>query len=178
MKRLVPNSKEEKKVLQQCLVIAGGLVILDHITKLLVIEKIPLYHSIPVIPNCFNLVYVTNKGAAWGMLSGYSWLLLTTSLVVFGLIIYFYRYLTEGWQERYYALAMIVSGIIGNSIDRVFRKAVVDFLDFYIGASHWPAFNVADSAITVGVTIMIISNLFRPQKDTASDKSSTSKSHS
>ena len=70
--------------------------------------------------------------------------------------------LTEGYPERYYAMGMIVSGIIGNSIDRIWRGAVVDFLDFHIAGHHWPAFNIADSAICVGVGIYLISSFKRP----------------
>lgn len=157
------------------------MVVLDHITKLLVIENIKLHSEIPIIPGFFNLVYVQNTGAAWGMFNKYPWILLGISIVVFIAILYFFRYLAEGWQERYYALALIISGIIGNSLDRVFRKAVVDFLDFFIGSYRWPAFNVADSAITVGVAIMIISNLLRPQakksEETAKEPAVDSNGH-
>jgi signal peptidase II len=151
------------------------LVIIDQITK-----YITVYHFAPigskppitVIPNFFNLVYVLNPGAAWGILAGWSWLLLLISVVAFAVILYFMRSLTEGWPERYISMFMIISGIIGNTIDRLWQKAVVDFLDFYIGKHHWPAFNVADSAITVGVIIFLISSFFRPElkKETSDEK--------
>jgi signal peptidase II len=162
LKRLNPHSSTEKKVLRQCFFLVGGLIILDHLTKILVIDNISLHDKIPVIPGCFNLVYVLNRGAAWGILSGYGWVLLAVSLLVLLFLMLFGRRWAEGWAERYYALALVAGGIAGNSIDRFWRQAVVDFLDFYLGAWHWPAFNVADSAITVGFAIFILSTLIRP----------------
>lgn len=163
---MLPNSDSEKKVLRLCIAIIAGLVVLDHATKLLVVHYIPLGDTITVIPGLFNLVFVLNPGAAWGILAGQGWILFIVSMVVLVAIIMYIRNLTEGWPERYIALSMIISGIIGNSVDRVWRQAVVDFLDFHVGASyHWPAFNVADSAITIGVTIYILSSFLRPPKN-------------
>lgn len=147
--------------------LAAFLVVLDQLTKIAVIQYIPKHEAIPVIKGLFNLTYITNPGAAWGIMSGKGHLLLGISIVVLVIIIYFLRSLTEGCMERYFALFMIMSGIIGNSIDRLWRQEVVDFLDFYIGTHHWPSFNVADSAITIGVTIYIISSLFRVQNKKA-----------
>lgn len=148
--------------------LTGFLIVLDQISKIVVVQQIPEHHIIPVIRGFFNLTYVTNSGAAWGILAGKGWLLLIISVLVFMLIVFFMKALTEGWTERYIAIFMIISGIAGNSIDRIWRHQVVDFLDFYISFSgkehHWPAFNVADSAITVGITIFIVSSIFRPQE--------------
>lgn len=169
MNSLEPKSDREKVVLRYCLIAIVLLVVLDHGTKLLVLHHISIGDTIPIIPGCFDLVSVRNTGAAWGMLSDYSWLLLVVSVVVLILVVVFFRSLAEGWPERYLALALVVSGVIGNCVDRVWRGAVVDFLDFYVGKHHWPAFNVADSAITVGVVLYSISCLFRPQKPSDSD---------
>ena len=148
--------------------LAALLIVLDQISKIIVVHQIPEHHVIPVIKGFFNLTYVNNPGAAWGILAGKGWLLLIISIVVFMVIVFFMKALTEGWPERYISIFMIISGIIGNSIDRIWRHQVVDFLDFYVTFSdkgyHWPAFNVADSAITVGITIFIISSLLRPQE--------------
>ncbi len=161
------GSAGEKHLINISVVMAVLLAILDQATKLLITCNFKLSERLPVIPGFFNLTYITNKGAAWGMFNGYGWLLLLVSILVMAVIIWRMRALTEGWKERYLALFMVISGIIGNSIDRFWRKEVVDFLDFQFGSYHWPSFNVADSAITVGVFIFIISILCRPSKETA-----------
>ena len=152
----------------RCAILTGLILVIDQITKIVVENNIS--SSIKVIPGLFNLVFVKNTGAAWGILAGKGWLLLVISAIVFVLITVFIRRITEGWPERYYSMALIAGGIAGNSIDRIWRGAVVDFLDFYCGSYHWPAFNVADSAICVGVFIFIISSWVRPQPDGGSSK--------
>ena len=72
--------------------------------------------------------------------------------------------MTDGWPERIYAIALIVSGIVGNSIDRIFRREVVDFLQFLFGKYQYPSFNIADSCICVGVFIFILSTILRPDR--------------
>ena len=152
----------------RCAVLTGLILVVDQITKILVENRIT--YSIKVIPGLFNLVFVKNSGAAWGILAGKGRLLLIISIIVFILIVVFIRRIAEGWPERYYSMALISGGIVGNSIDRIWRGSVVDFLDFYYGSYHWPAFNVADSAICVGVFIFIISSWFRPQAGDGNSK--------
>jgi len=164
LKKSEPGSAGEKKLIAWCLFLAGFLLILDQATKIIAENRLTLGERIPIIPDFFNLTLITNKGAAWGILHGYAWLLLIIGAVVIGASIFFMRWLTEGWQERYFALFIVLSGVIGNSIDRIWRGEVIDFLDFYIKSWHWPAFNVADSAICVGVTIFFLSVFFRPLK--------------
>lgn len=160
---LKPESKEEKKLLIYCVSLTGIILLTDQISKA-VVEKY-LDQTIRVIPGFFSLVKVGNSGAAWGMFSGQRWLLLAISILFFIGVIFFFRSLTEGWRERYYAAALILGGILGNSVDRIWRGGfVVDFLDFYINKYHWPAFNVADSAICIGVGIFILSSWKRPEK--------------
>jgi len=174
-KQLVPNSSQERKIVGWSLCLAGFLLVADQLTKIMVIHHFvsPGSKTIEIIPGFFNLVYVHNNGAAWNMLAGKTWLLLALGIVVFTLIIRYFRYLTEGWTERYFAMFMAISGIIGNSADRVWNGGnVIDFLDCYISDSHWPAFNVADSAICVAAAVYIISMQFRPEpekKATASE---------
>lgn len=148
------------------LALANGIffLILDQLTKYWVIKAIPFASRQTVIPGFFNLTYVTNTGAAWGILSGRYWLLLTISGAVFLAAVWFLHHLTEGWKERYFAVLLIMSGIAGNCIDRLCRGAVVDFLQFYIGKYVWPSFNVADSCICIGVFIYILSTLIRPDR--------------
>ena len=125
-----------------------------------------------ILLDFFNLTYITNTGAAWGILAGHGWLLLLISCAVLIAVICFIRTLTDGWPERIYAIGLIVSGILGNSIDRIFRGEVVDFLQFLFGRYQYPSFNVADSCICVGVFLFILSTILRPEKKkTPSDSS-------
>lgn len=160
--RAVPA--EDRKTFLLALLTGFIFLILDQLTKYWVVKEIPFASRQAVIPGFFNLTYVTNTGAAWGILSGRYWLLLAISGAVFFAALWFLRHLTDGWKERYFAVLLILSGILGNCIDRVFRGAVVDFLQFYIGKYVWPSFNVADSCICVGVFIYIISTMIRPDR--------------
>jgi signal peptidase II len=141
--------------------IAGLVVLLDQATKLLVLAKLPLYHSIPVVQGFFNLTHIRNPGGAFGFMATGSQglrnlLFVGVSIIAMGLIVYFYRSTPRTYPYLAAALAMIFGGAVGNLIDRLRFGEVVDFLDVYLGAHHWPAFNAADSAITVGVTIFIL----------------------
>ena len=167
--RIVPKSKTEKKIIGIMLVIFIFFCALDLITKFIVVKNMDLNSHIVIINNFFNLVHVQNKGAAFSILWGKGSLLLMIALTVSILILIFLRSITEGYKERYYAIALVMSGIIGNSIDRIFRKGVVDFLDFYLSFNgekhHWPAFNVADITICVGVGILMLSFILRAGKE-------------
>lgn len=158
------GSHAERRILFFAIAVCAGLVILDQVTKHLVIHYIAYGKIIPVIPGFFNLTYITNRGAAWGILDGQRWLLLGFGFAVLVAALFALRWFTEGWNERYVAMFMVISGIIGNSIDRIWRHEVVDFLDFRIFGYQWPSFNVADSAICVGISIYILSLMLRPQK--------------
>ena len=164
LNRIVPPP--ERRMFRAALLTGLFFLVLDQLTKYWVVKEIPFASRRIVIPGFFNLTYVTNTGAAWGILAGRYWLLLTVSAVVFIAAIWHLRTLTESWKERYFAIFLVMSGILGNSIDRIFRGAVVDFLQFYIGKYVWPSFNVADSCICVGVFIYILSTLLRPERKT------------
>ena len=146
--------------------IMGILVVIDQITKYLVVINKESLHSNPIelITGFFNLVYVRNTGAAWGMFHGNNLILLIIAVIALVVFSIFFKAITEWYPERVVGFFMVISGIIGNSIDRVFRGSVVDFLDFFYNTYHWPSFNVADSAICVGVILIIISSLFRETK--------------
>ncbi|MFZ1202223.1 MAG: signal peptidase II [Desulfobacterales bacterium] len=148
------------------LLIAGAVVLLDQFTKILVVRSLPLYHSMAVIPGFFDLTHVQNPGGAFGFLAGSDSRLRTVvflfvSLVAVGLILWFYfkSPSTHPWLSG--AFAMIFGGAVGNLIDRLRFGKVTDFLDFYVGRLHWPAFNVADSAITVGIGIFLLHLAFK-----------------
>lgn len=160
--KIVPRSAGEIKVLRISLVTAFVLLIIDQLTKVLVEQNMTFGESIPVIRGLFSLTFVTNKGAAWGMFHGYGMVLFAIGITVTLLAICFLRKLCDGYAERYLAIMVVLSGVIGNSFDRIWRGEVVDFLDFYINKYHWPAFNIADCAICVGIAVYSLSVLLRP----------------
>lgn len=136
------------------------IVALDQITKSAITARFTLHEVFPVIPGLFNLVYVMNPGAAFGFLADASttfrYVFFTGVTVVAAVLIVYYlvksnprNLLLAG------SLTLIFGGAVGNLIDRIRFGSVVDFLDVYIGSAHWPAFNIADSAITVGAILMI-----------------------
>lgn len=147
-------------------IIAGLIVIFDQITKAVILNAMPLYHSVPVIPGFFSLTHIHNPGGAFGFLANQSssirnFLFLFISLLAICLIFYFYKNTPKTHPLLSTGFAMIFGGAIGNLIDRIRFGKVVDFLDFYIGNLHWPAFNVADSAVTVGIFIFIFHLLLK-----------------
>jgi signal peptidase II len=143
------------------LAIVSGLVITtDQLTKALILTNLPLHKSIPVIEGIFNITHILNPGGAFGLMAEMSAVVRTVvflfiSSLAVGLIFYFYIKTPRGYTFLAVGFALIFGGAIGNLIDRVRFGMVVDFLDFYIGKHHWPAFNIADSAITVGIFIFI-----------------------
>ncbi len=167
--QLQPGSSAERKVIAWSVVLAAVLLLADQWSKAAVVCCFEKFESVPLIRNFFSLTYVTNRGAAWSMLEGQIWLLLLIAAAVTAGSLWFMRRLTEGYIERYIALFMVLSGVFGNSIDRIWRGAVVDFFDVFVvyggKAYHWPVFNVADCAICVGVGIFLISSLCRPSND-------------
>lgn len=149
---------------------AALVVILDQATKLLVVARIPAYGSIVVIPGFFDLTHIYNTGGAFGFLAGKSSLFrhlffLTASVVAMSMIVYLYLKMPRDYLVMRIGLSLILGGAVGNVIDRVRLGKVVDFLDLHIHDLHWPAFNVADSAITIGILIFIYHLVFRQLPD-------------
>ena len=144
--------------------ISGIIILLDQVTKYLVLKFMPVYTGKVIIPGFFNLVHVRNTGAAFSMMAGENTVLrqavmIGLILVVVGVILYtYFKVNEEDWWTRF-AYIFITGGALGNVIDRFRFGEVVDFLDFYLGSYHWPAFNVADSSIFVGAVMLIISLL-------------------
>ena len=141
-------------------IIALAVVAIDQWTKWLVVMYMRLGESIPIIPNGLYITSHRNRGAAWGILQGQFWLFyLITVIVVIGLIVYIQR-LPRGERLFGVALGLMLGGAIGNFIDRLFRKEVVDFIHAYIGTYSFPVFNIADSALTIGVALLFIKMFF------------------
>lgn len=162
---LEPHSNAERRWLGGAFAVGGAVLLLDQFTKIVVEKSFILHESRTVIDGFFNLTYVLNYGAAWSILSGHGWFLLLIAGLVLAGSIWKFRYLTEGYAERFIAVFLVFGGVFGNSIDRIWRGAVVDFLDFYIKSYHWPVFNVADIAICCGVGIFMLSSLLRKEKE-------------
>ncbi len=139
------------------------LLMIDQVSKAAVEHRFSKYQSRPIIDGFFSLTYVTNRGAAWSMLEGQGWLLLLVAAVVFVAALCFLRTLVDGCPERCWAVFTVLSGVLGNSIDRIWRGEVVDFLDFYYRDYHYPVFNIADCAICVGVGVFVLSSLLRSE---------------
>lgn len=148
---------------------------LDQLSKFLIVSAMDLYEVRPLIPGLFNLVYVTNKGAAFSMFASvdsplrHYFFVAVNSAAFLGLTIAAWKMASQHLLYRV-SFAMIAAGAVGNLIDRLRFGAVVDFLDFYVGAYHWPAFNVADSSICVGVAILFVLNIIELKKEKSRSK--------
>lgn len=144
--------------------IALGVILLDRVTKLAIVQALRLGQGIPVVPGFFDIVFVLNPGAAFGFLATLSeqvrnpLFILISILAVILILFYHNRYL-RSQRLVSVALGLVLGGALGNLIDRVHYGMVVDFLDVHLGPYHWPAFNVADSAISTGVGLMILDML-------------------
>jgi signal peptidase II len=135
------------------------IVALDQITKFIIIKYVNPFDSIAVFP-FLNIVNVTNIGAAFG---SFKHLGSNFFIVVSLIAIAFILYLLKKNLYNYIGLSLILGGALGNLIDRVFYGKVVDFIDFYIGNYHWPAFNVADSSLTIGIIVILFTSIL-PKK--------------
>lgn len=135
------------------------ILIFDQATKLYIDSRFALYESVTVLENFFHITYVRNKGAAFGILADSSFripfFIAVASLAALG-ILWYLRSLRDDQKLLHFALALIFSGAIGNLIDRIRLGEVIDFVDVHWFQHHWPAFNVADSAICVGVALLLV----------------------
>ena len=140
------------------------LLIIDQVSKAMIVSQFNLYESMSVAP-FFNLTFVVNYGFAFGFLNSPSLNQIIVSTVILSIIIYF-LYLLIKTQDHFFkiCLVLILSGAVGNFFDRIFRGYVVDFIDIYVFNYHWPAFNIADSCISIGFVILIFNILFLNKK--------------
>lgn len=142
-----------------------GTVILDQLTKFIVVATLPLYGSQPVIPHLFDIVHVRNEGVAFGLMNSLEHPqkgFITSGLAIAALasIAYYARHVRTEERLARLGLSLILGGAAGNLIDRLRQGFVVDFVDVYWNGWHFWAFNVADAAISVGATLVFIEILF------------------
>ncbi len=128
------------------------VVLLDQLTKFLIRKNFQLNESLPIISNFFHITYVTNTGSAFGLFKGLNLFFILFSIAVAIGILYFMKEIKQNEKMMQLAFGLLFGGTIGNLIDRIALGSVVDFLDFRI----WPVFNVADSAVTISVMILIV----------------------
>lgn len=148
-------------------IIAAVGLLADQATKLYVDSVMALHQSIPVIDGLFSFTYLRNRGAAFSFLSEASWRLpffILVSLIAAVVILVALKKMRDDQKMAQSALAMIFSGAIGNLIDRVRLGEVIDFLDVYWRNHHWPAFNIADSLICVGVALVALDMLLEEKR--------------
>ena len=144
---------------------ALGVILLDQISKQVVVHALDVHETVAVIPGFFDLVHVRNRGMAFGLLNRPGmdftfYVLVATTIGVVLLMLYWFTRIDREDGRFLFGLSLIIGGAVGNLIDRLRLKEVVDFLDFYIGTHHWPAFNLADSAITAGALWLAVHIIF------------------
>jgi signal peptidase II len=152
------------------LLLAAAIIILDIWTKALVLARIDLHEAIPIIPNFFQLVHVRNTGAAFGIGANASsrivpLLLNLGAIAVFCVVVVYALRSAVSDRLLQTGLHLILGGAIGNLLDRFRFGYVVDFLDVYVGLKHWPAFNVADSAICIGIALLFLDMRKKPETE-------------
>lgn len=147
------------------LIITLSIVVLDQLTKLAIVLNLLPGQTITVFPRFFQIAYVRNTGAVWGIFAGGNSWLIVVSFVIILLIVIFRKHFVTDYLLQRIAAGLMMGGIVGNLADRIKYGHVVDFLDFYAGRSHFPAFNVADSAICTGVGLYIVSQIIIERRE-------------
>lgn len=150
------------------LLITGAVILLDRVSKLLVLQHIPLEHEISILPGLFQLSHWENTGAAFSIFADSNWPWRTAGLIAFSLaaiVVVCFLLWKHGpvLDSTSIAYCLILGGASGNLWDRIVKATVTDFLDLYIGEHHWPPFNLADSAIVIGAAVLTAKVLFSPK---------------
>ena len=136
------------------------IVILDQLSKYIVHSTMNLYDSFQVIPYLLNFTYIRNKGIAFGIyFEGAEKIFIVLPILITVYLFYLLR--SDEFKDKFsqIALYLIISGAIGNILDRVFRGYVVDFIDFHLNGMHWYVFNIADSSVTIGLIFLLYSSI-------------------
>ena len=136
-------------------------IILDQVVKVIVRTKMITGEEITLISHFFSITHVENTGAAWGGFSGYTIMLIIISIVILGYFIFIYKHI-DFKKKKFFSisLVLVISGTIGNLIDRLFFRSVTDFLDFEIFGYDFPVFNIADILLVIGFAMFLIDMLF------------------
>ncbi|MDZ7760459.1 MAG: signal peptidase II [Desulfovermiculus sp.] len=168
------NNPERTRLQSGPLILAAAIILLDQISKALVRTYLPAWSAQPVIPGFFNLVHVQNRGAAFGFLSqsqGMWQPVFFIIITIAAVAIIFSLMRTGRRQDQGFQLSLgaILGGAVGNLLDRIRLGTVTDFIDLYIGRLHWPAFNVADTAISLGAFILLIAVYRKGRHASSSD---------
>ncbi len=150
-------------------VIAAFIIALDQFTKWLIVKNMNIGDSIPVIEDILYITSHRNKGAAWGILQGQMWFFYVITVVVIIGIVYYMRKAAGGSRLLGVSLGFMLGGAIGNFIDRVYRKEVVDFIHTYIFNYNFPVFNIADSALVIGVSLLMF-QMLKEERESKKEK--------
>lgn len=150
--------------------IAGAVIVFDQASKYAVQNMLAIHDYIEIIPGFFNVTYVQNPGAAFGIFGRTTGvlrlaLLIGISLLALIMLLFMYEKTTGKFSITHLAISLVAGGAVGNLIDRIRLKWVMDFLDFYWNGHHWPSFNIADIAITLGTIILMFSILFTKNRN-------------
>ena len=145
---------------------------LDQITKFWITLHIPLHYSVSVVEEYFNLTHIRNPGVAFGLFARNEYeykviFFVAISIIAIIAILTIFHQSPENKRAVRFGLILIFSGAVGNLIDRILYGEVIDFIDFFYEGFHWPAFNIADSCITIGVSFMIYDLFFGYQNNTS-----------
>lgn len=156
-----------------------ALLALDQASKWWIEQRFPYPSSHEIVPGLFHLSHVKNTGAAFGFLADFGeargpWLLIAASALAIGFVVHVFFRVPVSEKRTLFALASILGGAVGNLLDRLFRGAVTDFLGVYLGSYRWPDFNVADSAISVGIVLLLLDG-FLPSRRRESAPSTRSR---
>ncbi|HSP98578.1 MAG TPA: signal peptidase II [Candidatus Dormibacteraeota bacterium] len=150
--------------------VSTSVVVLDQLSKWLVRRELPLHDGVPVFPGFFSIVHAANRGGAFSLFAEAHEAIrlpffFAAAVVAVGFLIYFVRQIPSDQRLLLFALAAVLGGALGNLIDRAVFGQVTDFLLVYYRGWTWPAFNVADSFITIGVTILVAHSIFGREAD-------------
>ncbi len=135
-------------------VVCAVILILDQITKIAVQQWMALHQSYPLLGEMVQLTYIRNPGAAFGITLGGRWIYLVLSVIACVIMLYYLLRLPPAERWGRYAMMSILGGAVGNLIDRALYGEVTDFIDIGMGAYRWPVFNIADTAITIGIILL------------------------
>ena len=147
------------------LALAAGVLFLDQLSKIVVSSTLRMHQVRPIIHGFLNLTLIHNTGVAFGLMAGQvsfarTFFFLAGSLLAIGVVLWMLFRLPEGQKMELVALSLILGGALGNVLDRIRLGEVIDFIDVYYRSYHWPAFNVADSAISIGVILLLYRLVF------------------